>query len=80
MGKKKKKANYQPDQAFWYKIPTKVLESFSDICIHNVDSNGSQVETLAILIGYKDKEDLVATEIVFPQQIGSSTHVEDKGT
>ena len=76
MGKKKRKLSIQP---FLYKIPSKVLDTFSEMCIKNVDSNGKQIETLGVLIGYKDREDVTATEIVIPTQTGSATSVEDEG-
>ena len=66
-----------------YKIPHLVLTTFLERAANNF--GGSQrkghdhVETLSLLVGKKDGEEITATEIIFPEQFGTPDYVEDLG-
>ena len=61
-------------------IPQELIGRFLEVASNNKAEDGRHIETLAYLIGYKQKNGtIVATELVFPAQKGSSIHVEDEG-
>ena len=61
-------------------IPQKVITSFLYHAVNNFSEDGSgHVETLAFLVGKLDGNEITATEIMFPQQQGTSGHVDDSG-
>ena len=73
-----------------YKIPHTVLTTFLEHAVNNFAANdnagsshlphhGYHIETLAFLVGIQDGEEILATEIIFPKQFGTSGHVEDLG-
>ena len=72
-----------------YSIPHDVIASFLEYAANNYagsdygSSDGPvkrrHVETLAILVGTKDGEDIRATDIIFPNQHGTPGSVEDLG-
>ena len=73
-----------------YKIPHAVLTTFVEHAANNFGAKagrstnngdgGNHIETMAFLIGHKDGDDaIIATEIIFPLQFGTSDHVEDLG-
>ena len=43
------------------------------------DDNGLQKELLAFVAGYKDGEVLIGTELIFPEQSGDASNVDDEG-
>ena len=43
------------------------------------EDNASHIETLAFLVGKQDGNKITATDIMFPQQKGTSGHVDDSG-
>ena len=61
---------------FW---PQKVITTFLYHAVNNHDENGNHIETLAFVSGRRDGDDITATDIMFPQQEGSSVHVDDSG-
>ena len=65
-----------------YKIPKKALQIFTDVAKENKSNiNHKHIETLAYLLGYEDKcnDTIIATEIVFPNQVGTAILVTDEG-
>ena len=62
-----------------YKIPLKLINEFVQISGKNYSTiqSDQHVETLALLLGHGEAE-ITATNLVFPDQIGSSNQVEDK--
>ena len=61
---------------FW---PQKVITTFLYHAVNNHDEDGRHIETLAFVSGRRDGDDVTATDIMFPQQEGSSEHVDDAG-
>ena len=61
-----------------YSIPKSLISKFVQVAASNFQGPG-HVETLAYLAGYKENETLFATHLVFPQQNGTSTKVDDQG-
>ena len=64
-----------------YKIPKKALEKFIKVAKSNKSNDdGRHIETLAYLLGYEDQNgEIIATEMVFPNQNGTSILVIDEG-
>ena len=65
-----------------YKIPEKALERFIEVAQKNKSQDDDRhIETLAYLLGYEDDQNgaIIATEIVFPNQSGTSVSVTDEG-
>ena len=63
-----------------YNLPQKVITKFLYHAVNNFSEDGSgHVETLAFLVGKLDGNEITATEIMFPQQQGTSGHVDDSG-
>ena len=63
-----------------YIIPEHLLREFRRVSSNNRSSqDGRHVETLAYLIGYSDDGNLVGTDLVFPMQSATSSHVDDRG-
>ena len=64
-----------------YFIPEDLLREFRKVSSDNCSNTGRHVETLAFLIGYKlDDDNLVGTDLIFPEQEATSSRVDDKGT
>ena len=64
-----------------YIIPEGLLQEFRKLSSDNRSDNGRHKETLAYLLGYKlDKDNLVGTDLIFPEQEGTCSRVDDKGT
>ena len=64
--------------SFKYEIPHSIFQEFLSVANNNVDKEG-HLETLAYLVGSKRSNLLVATHLVFPNQVGTSIKVEDHG-
>ena len=63
-----------------YIIPEQLFREFRKVSSKNRSPyNGRHVETLAYLIGYQSEGNLIGTDLVFPKQSASSSHVEDRG-
>ena len=62
-----------------YLIPSEIIKQFESIASENYSSNGQQVETLAYLIGYKSNDNFIGSHLIFPEQEGSCSSVDDKG-
>ena len=61
-----------------YKIPSLMLELFSKEALKNVWGT-SHLETLALVVGKKEGDEIIATELIFPHQTCQVNTVEDKG-
>ena len=64
-----------------YKIPHSFLGKFTEVAgrNHAVEA-GKHVETLAYLLGHDAANgDVIATCLVFPDQVGHLSQVDDKG-
>ena len=61
-----------------YKIPSLMLELFSKEALKN-KCGTSHLETLALVVGKKEGDEIIATELVFPDQTCHLTTVDDKG-
>ena len=63
-----------------YIIPEQLFREFLKISSNNRSPHdGRHVETLAYLIGYQSDGNLIGTDLVFPKQSATSSHVEDRG-
>ena len=63
-----------------YIIPEQLFREFRKVSSKNRSPcNGRHVETLAYLIGYQSEGNLIGTDLVFPKQSGTSSHVDDIG-
>ena len=65
--------------AIMYIIPQDLLRQFQAVSANNFSVNGRHVETLAYLFGHEVDGYLVGTHLVFPQQDGTCSRVDDKG-
>ena len=62
-----------------YKIPKEVLRNFHHVSARNRLENGKHIETLAFLFGYKSESNFIGTHLIFPEQEGTCSRVDDKG-
>ena len=63
-----------------YIIPEQLLREFRKVSSNNRSpQDGRHVETLAYLIGYQSDGNLIGTDLVFPKQSATSSHVDDIG-
>ena len=62
-----------------YIISSDLISEFVKVSGSNRDQNGHHVETLAFLIGYFQDDNYIATNLVFPKQLGQAHRVEDQG-
>ena len=62
-----------------YIIPEELLREFRKVSSNNRSQDGRHVETLAYLIGYQSDGNLIGTDLVFPKQSATSSHVDDRG-
>ena len=64
-----------------YFLPHKVLSTFLAHAVNNFSRTDSKhVETLAFVIGRRNGNEVTATDIMFPQQEGTPSHVDDTGS
>ena len=61
-----------------YKIPKQLFTEFLKVAKNNCDHEG-HIETLAFLAGSREGDMLVASHLVFPKQVGTSSKVDDHG-
>ena len=61
-----------------YKIPSLMLDLFCEEALKNVCGR-SHLETLAIVVGKKEGDEIIATELIFPAQDCQVNLVNDKG-
>ena len=63
-----------------YKIPHSFREKFTEVGRRNYAADGKHLETLAYLLGHETTTgDVIATCLVFPDQVGGLSQVDDKG-
>ena len=63
-----------------YIIADDLLSQFTKVAVTNVSNHdGQHVETLSLLLGYSDNDNLIATDLVFPKQNGQAHKVDDEG-
>ena len=63
-----------------YFIPEDLLRKFHAVCAKNVSKvDGRHIETLAYLFGYESEGNLIATHLIFPEQDGTCSRVDNKG-
>ena len=62
-----------------YLIPSDLLRKFELISSGNCSANGRHIETLAYLFGYENDGNLFGTHLIFPEQEGTCSKVDDKG-
>ena len=60
------------------KIPLEAINKFKEVAISNYH-NGEEVETLAYFLGLEENNCTKITTIVFPDQKGTPSYVDDKG-
>ena len=64
-----------------YIIPEDLIREFRKVSSDNCSDTRRHVETLGFLIGYKlDDDNLVGTDLIFPEQEATCSRVDDKGT
>ena len=62
-----------------YKIPEKLIYQFASEAKENWSEIEGHCETLAVLTGHWSGNNLIAHDLVFPKQKGSTSDVEDLG-
>ena len=63
-----------------YFIPEDILRKFQVVSASNCSKvDGRHIETLAYLFGYESEGDHIGTHLVFPEQEGTCSRVDDKG-
>ena len=66
------------DQKLQFYYPRQILEEFEEKAKNHFE-NGSLKELMGCVIGYRDGNNLIGTELLFPQQTCSHTNVTDLG-
>ena len=61
-----------------YFLPQKSITAFLSHAVNNFSAS-KQIETLAYLFGKKSEDEVTVTNIIFPEQKGSPSHVDDLG-
>ena len=59
--------------------PTNLIEEFFKRAVKERDDKGFQKELMAYVAGYKENDTLIATELIFPEQSGDVSNVDDEG-
>lgn len=62
-----------------YFIPGELLRKFQDVASNNCQPDGRHVETLAYLFGFESDGNFISSHLVFPEQDGTCSRVDDKG-
>ena len=63
-----------------YFLPENVIRTFLSHAVNNLSGSGARhIETLAFVVGKKIENEVTATDIMFPQQEGTPSHVSDSG-
>ena len=62
-----------------YFIPQDLLQKFEVVASNNCSADGRHIETLAYLFGHESGGNLIGTHLVFPEQDGTCSRVDDKG-
>ena len=62
-----------------YIIGSDLIPQFVKVSSKNIDQDGKHIETLAFLIGYFEKDNYIATDLIFPSQHGQPHKVDDLG-
>ena len=62
-----------------YIIGSDLIPQFVKVSSKNIGLDGKHVETLAFLIGYFEKDNYIATDLIFPSQHGQPHKVDDLG-
>ena len=66
------------DDKVLYKIPYQMLQEFGKVALENKHID-SHIETLALVTGVWSEKNLIARELIFPKQKGTTSWVEDLG-
>ena len=62
-----------------YIIGSDLIPQFIKVSSNNRGLDGHHVETLAFLVGYFENDNYIATDLIFPSQLGQPHKVEDLG-
>ena len=62
-----------------YIIPEELIREFKRVSANNYNNDGKHIETLGFLIGYKLDDNLVGTNLIFPEQEATCSRVDDNG-
>ena len=60
-------------------IHPEAVRAFNNRARQNISGSGSQLQTLAYLLGYETDGNLKTTELIFPYQHGTSESVNEIG-
>ena len=61
-------------------IPSDLIEQFTEVSKENFSVNdGGHIETLAFVAGFTENNERIATHLIFPDQSGSASIVNDLG-
>ena len=77
-GLRSRKISSKDQNEFLYKIPSSIIEKFGKVALENKYLN-RHIETLALITGVWSGNEIIAKDLIFPKQRGSSTDVEDLG-
>lgn len=61
-----------------YIIPEELIREFCQVSANNLQG-GKHVETLGFLFGHKSHDNLIGTDLIFPEQEATCSQVDDKG-
>ena len=59
--------------------PNNLIEEFFKRAVKERTNNGFPKELMAFVVGYKENDILIATELIIPEQSGTTTDVDDEG-
>ena len=59
--------------------PNNLIEEFFKRAVKEKDDKGFPKELMAFVAGYKENDILIATELIFPEQSGDASNVDDEG-
>ena len=62
-----------------YIIPEELIREFRKVSANNFSEEGGHVETLGFLVGYKQDDNLIGTNLIFPEQEATFSRVDDNG-
>ena len=70
----------QNNASMKYILPENVINTFLSHAVNNFSwTEPRHIETLAFVVGKKIENEVTATDIMFPQQEGTPSHVSDSG-
>ena len=60
-------------------LPRELFNQFCELAVATVGNDGNNVELLAFIVGRREYDLEIVTDLVLPTQSATSYHVEDNG-